>query len=205
MKTVAIIDYNMGNIDSVVRAVKECGGSPLVTNKASEIESSQFIILPGVGASPDAMSQLKKYSLDEVLREQILDKEKPFLGICLGMQVMVDMGLERGETKGLGLLPGIAKRFEADSATTRIPHIGWNEVNQIKDSPILKDIPMGTNFYFVHSYHVATDEENVIAQTPYCGEFNSIISIKRAFGVQFHPEKSQKAGFKLLKNFLALY
>lgn len=204
MKNVAIIDYGMSNIDSVARAVEECGGRPVVTNRLEEIESSQYIILPGVGTFFDAMAQLKKYSLDAILSEQVIDKQIPFLGICLGMQLMAKTGLEGGEIEGLGLIDGVVKRLRPDSVNTRIPHIGWNEVDFVKKSPILEGIDSGKDFYFVHSYHFEVDEKNVIARTPYCGGFNSIVFNKLAFGVQFHPEKSQKFGLKLLKNFISI-
>lgn len=205
MKKIAIIDYGMCNLDSVARAVEECGCRPLVTDQARDLEISTHIILPGVGAFPDAMNQIQRRSLDTTLKEQVLDNHIPFLGICLGMQLMATKGYEGGETEGLGLIEGDVKRIESDSPDTRIPHVGWNEVHYIRDSPLFHGIPSGKDFYFVHSYHFIPHHEGVIvALTPYCGEFVSAISRGNIFGVQFHPEKSQRLGLKVLENFLSL-
>ena len=204
VKKVAVIDYGMGNIDSVARAVEECGGTATVTNQVNDIESSQYIILPGVGSFSNAMSKLKKHSLDIILRTQVLDKGVPFLGICLGMQVMASKGFEGGETEGLGFIDGVVKRLEVTSEDTRIPHIGWNEVEHTADSVLFKNIESGKDFYFLNSYHLECDEKYIIAKTPYCGKFVSAVSNKLAFGIQFHPEKSQKYGFILLTNFLSI-
>lgn len=205
MKTVAIIDYGMCNLDSVARAVEECGGTPLVTNNIHDLEIATQIILPGVGAFPDAMSQLTKLSMDTAIREQVLDNNIPFLGICLGMQVMATKGTEDAETEGLGLIEGTVKRLKPESHDTRIPHIGWNEVHYVRNSPLFEGISTGKDFYFVHSYHFCcSDENNIIAWTPYCGGFTSAISKGNIFGTQFHPEKSQKVGFQVLKNFISI-
>lgn len=205
MKTVAIIDYGMCNLDSVARAVEECGGIPLVTSNIQDLEIATHIILPGVGAFPDAMNQLCQLSMDTALREQVIDHKIPFLGICLGMQVMATKGTEGEETEGLGLIEGTIKRLEPDSHDTRVPHIGWNEVNYVRDSPLFQNIPSGKDFYFVHSYHFCCRyEEDIIARTPYCKGFVSAISKGHIFGTQFHPEKSQKLGFQVLKNFLSM-
>jgi glutamine amidotransferase len=205
MKKVAIIDYGMCNLDSVARAIEECGGTPLVTDKKNDLELATHIILPGVGAFPDAMSEIIKRSLDKSLREQVLKKKIPFLGICLGMQLMATKGWEGEETDGLGLIEGEVKRFVPDSSDTRIPHVGWNEVNYTQKSPLFQEIPSGKDFYFVHSYHFCCqNEDDIIAHTPYCGGFVSAISRGHIFGAQFHPEKSQKPGFKVLKNFLSM-
>jgi len=205
MKTVAIIDYGMCNLDSVARAIEECGGTPLVTNNIHDLEIATHIILPGVGAFPDAMNQLRQLSMDTALREQVLDNKIPFLGICLGMQVMATKGTEGEETEGLGLIEGTVKRLKPESHDTRIPHIGWNEVHYVGSSPLFEGISAGKDFYFVHSYHFCcSDENNIIAWTPYCGGFTSAISKGNIFGTQFHPEKSQKVGFQVLKNFISI-
>lgn len=205
MKRVAIIDYGMCNLDSVARAVEECGGTPLVTNNIHDLEIATHIILPGVGAFPDAMNQLRQLSMDTALIEQVLDNKIPFLGICLGMQVMATKGTEGEETEGLGLIEGTVKRLKPVSHDTRIPHIGWNEVHCVRNSPLFEDISTGKDFYFVHSYHFCcSDENNIIARTPYCGAFTSAISKGNIFGTQFHPEKSQKVGFQILKNFISI-
>ena len=205
MKTVAIIDYGMCNLDSVARAIEECGGTPLVTNNIHDLEIATHIILPGVGAFPDAMNQLRQLSMDTALREQVLDNKIPFLGICLGMQVMATKGTEGEETEGLGLIEGTVKRLKPESHDTRIPHIGWNEVHYVGSSPLFEGISAGKDFYFVHSYHFCcSDENNIIAWTPYCGGFTSAISKGNIFGTQFHPEKSQKVGFQVLVNFISI-
>lgn len=205
MKTVAIIDYGMCNLDSVARAVEECGGTPLVTNNIHDLEIATHIILPGVGAFPDAMNQIRQLSMDTALREQVLDNKIPFLGICLGMQVMATKGTEGEETEGLGLIEGTVKRLKPESHDTRIPHIGWNEVHYVRSSPLFEGISTGKDFYFVHSYHFCcSDENNIIAWTPYCGGFTSAISKGNIFGTQFHPEKSQKVGFQVLVNFISI-
>lgn len=205
MKTVAIVDYGLCNLDSVARAVEECGGIPLVTNEAHDLKIATHIILPGVGAFPDAMNQIRQLSLDTALYEQVIDKQIPFLGICLGMQLMATKGWEGGETEGLGLIEGEVKRLEPDTPDTRIPHIGWNEVHSVQDNPLFQGISSGKDFYFVHSYHFCClREENVISRTPYCGGFVSAIFKGHIFGTQFHPEKSQKFGFRVFKNFLSI-
>lgn len=205
MKIVAIVDYGMCNLDSVARAIEECGGTSLVTDKKSDLKIATHIILPGVGAFPDAMSEIRQHSIDKSLREQVLKKKIPFLGICLGMQLMATKGWEGEETEGLCLIEGEVKRFVPDSSDARIPHIGWNDVNYTQKSVLFQDIPSGKDFYFVHSYHFCCqNEEDIIARTPYCGGFVSAISRGHIFGTQFHPEKSQKLGFKVLKNFLSM-
>lgn len=205
MKKVVIIDYGMCNIDSVARAIEECGGTPLISDKKSDLELATHIILPGVGAFPDAMSEILQRSLDKSLKEQVLKKKIPFLGICLGMQLMATKGWEVEETEGLGLIEGEVKRFVPDSSDIRTPHMGWNEVNYIQKSPLFQGIPSGKDFYFVHSYHFCCkNEEDITASTPYCGGFVSAISRGNIYGTQFHPEKSQKLGFKVLKNFLSM-
>lgn len=204
MNTVAIVDYGMCNLDSVARAVEECGGSPIVTDQALDLETANRIILPGVGAFPDAMRNLKQRQLDEILGEQVIVKQIPFLGICLGMQLLATTGWENGQTAGLGWIVGEVRRLEAPDKETRIPHIGWNEVYFSHDSPLFRNISAGKDFYFVHSYHFCcANPADILAQTPYCGTFVSAVERDWIFGVQFHPEKSQRLGFQVLKNFLS--
>jgi glutamine amidotransferase len=203
MSKVAIIDYGMCNLDSVARAVEECGSEARITDQEADINHATHIILPGVGAFGKAMHNMHELHLDEILADQVLEKQIPFLGICLGMQLMATTGWENGQNSGLGWIGGDVKRFEATEQDRRIPHIGWNEVS-FEDSPIFQGISPKTDFYFVHSYHLAChNPTNVLAKTPYCGEFVSAVHHDWMFGVQFHPEKSQKAGFRVLKNFLA--
>lgn len=205
MNTIAIIDYGMCNLDSVSRAVEECGGLPVVTDQKREIELASHIILPGVGAFPEAMHNIKQRSLDQILREQVLERHIPLLGICLGMQLLASKGLEFTETNGLDLVPGTVDRFDPSNEEIRIPHVGWNEVYPTRPSNLFDGIPPGKDFYFVHSYHFCpSDNADVLATTPYGTGFVSAVQRELVFGIQFHPEKSQRLGFALLKNFLAL-
>ena len=204
MNIVAIVDYGMCNLDSVARAVEECGATALVTEDPKELEKANRIILPGVGAFPDAMRNIRERGLDETMVEQAVEKEIPFLGICLGMQLLAGKGFEIDETAGLGMIPGEVRRLAPSGEDTRIPHVGWNEVYPASDSPLFKGITPGKDFYFVHSYHLCPrDESDVLACTPYAGNFVSAVHRGSIWGVQFHPEKSQRGGFQLLRNFLA--
>jgi glutamine amidotransferase len=205
MNTVAIVDYGMCNLDSVKRAVEECGGRALVTDQSRDLERASRIILPGVGAFPDAMRNIKQRGLDEILREQVVEKEIPFLGICLGMQLLASRGWEIQETEGLDFVPGDVRRLEPYGDDTRIPHVGWNEVHLQHESPLFKGIASAKDFYFVHSYHLCPENEgDVLGRTPYGCGFVSAVQRGSVFGVQFHPEKSQRVGFQLLRNFLAI-
>jgi glutamine amidotransferase len=205
MNKVAIVDYGMGNLHSVARAVEECGGAPIVTDQARDLEVANRIVLPGVGAFPDAMRNIKQRSLDEILYEQVIGKQIPFLGICLGMQLLATKGWEGGETAGLGWIDSKVRRLEPVGDDTHIPHIGWNDVIFTQESPLFEGIPSGKDFYFVHSYHLCcASGQDVLARTPYCGGFVSAVGRDLIFGVQFHPEKSQRLGFQVLKNFLSI-
>jgi glutamine amidotransferase len=204
MTRVAVVDYGMGNLDSVVRAVEECGGRPIVTDRADAIESATHIVLPGVGAFGDGIRNLRQRGLDGILREQVVVGGIPFLGICLGMQMLATRGHEGGMTEGLGWIDGEVRRLEPTGRDSRIPHIGWNEVVFARPSELFAGVDSGRDFYFVHSYHlICHDKEDVLAVTPYCGGFVSALARGRIFGVQFHPEKSQRLGFQILRNFLA--
>ncbi len=205
MNLVVIVDYGMCNLDSVRRAVEECGGRAIISDGPRDIKAADRIILPGVGAFPDAIRNIKQRGLDEILREQAVEKEIPLLGICLGMQLLASRGWEIQETEGLGLVPGEVRRLEPSGDDTRIPHVGWNEVHPRRDSPLFNGIPAGKDFYFVHSYCLYPEnEEDVIGWTPYGQGFVSAVQHGSVFGVQFHPEKSQRVGFQVLKNFLAI-
>jgi glutamine amidotransferase len=205
MKIVAIIDYGMGNLDSVARAVEECRGKPLLTNKGEDLKKANYIILPGVGAFADGMQSISELGLDQAIKEEVLLKGIPFLGICLGMQLLATRGFEGGKVEGLDMIPGEVRRLEPDGPHTKIPHIGWNEVIFENPHPLFREIPSGKDFYFVHSYHFACrDKESVLSYTPYCGRFVSGVWKENVLGVQFHPEKSLQVGLKLLSNFLSL-
>lgn len=204
MIRVAIVDYGMGNLDSVARATEECGGLPLVTASEAEIGNAPAVILPGVGAFTKGMERIRERNLDKILDAEVRQRGVPLLGLCLGMQLLATHGDEGGETRGLGWIDGEVRRLPAE-AGLRIPHVGWNEVHHDGSSPLLTGIESGRDFYFVHSYHVAcTDPSQVVATTPYGSSFTSVVAAGNVFGVQFHPEKSQRAGFQLLSNFIAV-
>lgn len=206
MKTTAIVDYGLCNLDSIARAVQECGGNPVVTDRPADLATAASIILPGVGAFPDAMANLHERGLVEALLAQVERQRIPFLGVCLGMQLLASWGFEVRQTHGLGLVRGEVRRLRETHRGERIPHVGWDEVHYRSDCPLFRGIPSGSDFYFVHSYHLAcVEESDVAATTPYCGGFTSAVARGGClFGVQFHPEKSQRAGFRLLQNFLSL-
>jgi len=199
---VMIIDYGMGNLRSVKRAFEECDADAFISDNPKDMDYSTHIILPGVGAFPDAMAYLAAKGWDAALIK-ISEEGIPLLGICLGMQLLAETGDEVEKTNGLGLIPGKVIKLEPDSKETRIPHVGWNEIYKVKSSRLYENIQDGADFYFVHSYHFFTANENhIVTRTPYCGNFISSVEKDNVFGVQFHPEKSQRFGFKLIKNFI---
>jgi glutamine amidotransferase len=197
MIKIGIIDYGRGNIRSVEKALEEIGDKTVLISRPGDIKASDAIILPGVGAFKDCIESLCRLNLIDALYD-IFESRVPFLGICLGMQILFSKSYEFGEHRGLGVIKGEVIKFKAD---VKVPHMGWNEVNKIKDSPLLKDIPPDTYFYFDHSYHVLPYEKVAIATTPYNRNFCSAIQKDNIFATQFHPEKSQKWGLQLLKNF----
>lgn len=198
-----IVDYGLCNLDSIRRAVEECGSAPVVTDDRAALADAERIILPGVGAFPVAMEFLRDKGLDEAMRARV-EAGVPLLGICLGMQLLARRGSEGRVTEGLGLLDAEVVRLEPSQGEA-VPHVGWNEVVPARPSPLIAGLPPQSDFYFVHSYHVrCADGADVVGQTPYCGGFSSVVQHDNVFGVQFHPEKSQKSGFQLLRNFLEL-
>lgn len=204
MLTVAVVDYGVGNIGSISRALTVCGAKPLLTDQEEDFKTVDACILPGVGAFGDAIELLRARSLDRIIEDQILAFDIPILGVCLGMQLLASTGLEHGEHKGLGWIPGTVRPFTPSNGE-RIPHVGWNNVEYENANPLLADIPPGEDFYFVHSYHFEPDNpEDAVATTPYCGDFVSVVNRGSVYGTQFHPEKSQAIGLKLLRNFIKL-
>jgi len=199
---IAIIDYGMGNIHSVQKALQFFGSQTLVTNIIRELEEADKLVLPGVGAFSDAMSELKKRGLVTVIKEQI-KKKKPFLGICLGMQLLFEKSEEASDTQGLGVLKGTVVKFLATS-DLRVPHMGWNQLNPAKnDCPLLKDIGQGASVYFCHSYYPSPDQEqDIAAYTDYGINFASVVWKENIYATQFHPEKSQNVGLKIMENFV---
>ena len=206
---VAIVDYGMCNLDSVRRAFEEVGARAFVTDDPVGLERADRIVLPGVGAFPDAMRNLTARGLDGALTKQVLEGGAPFLGVCLGMQLLAAIGHEVATTEGLGWIDAEVRRLTPSPAEQpareRVPHIGWNEVDVPGDSRLFAGIPPRADFYFVHSFHVVCrDATDVLATTPYCGGFVSAIARGNVFATQFHPEKSQQHGLRLLRNFAEL-
>lgn len=197
---IAIVDYGMGNLRSVQKAFEKLGVTAQIVTTPGEIASADKVVLPGVGAFRDAIHELRRLELEEPLREHIR-KDKPFLGICLGLQLLFDVSYEDGEWTGLGVLGGDVVRFPA-MPDLKVPHMGWNTLERTGLCPLLEGIPEDASVYFVHSYFVRPKDESVIAaRTNYGVKFTSMIARGNLFATQFHPEKSQKVGLKLLENF----
>ena len=196
---IAIVDYKMGNLRSVQKGFEHAGvADVVVTDDPAVIGSADGIVLPGVGAFRDASANLRESGVEDVLRHRI-GQGTPFLGICLGMQLLADIGLEEGEYTGLGLVPGVCDKLPAG---VKIPHIGWNTVEFPRDSPLFAGIPESTAFYFVHSYRlVPRDDGAIVGSTEYGVRFCSAVQSGNVYAVQFHPEKSSTMGLKLLENF----
>ena len=204
---IVIIDYGMGNIASVKNAFESLGHEAIVTREHDLIKKATKIILPGVGSFRKAMEYLKKYDLIHILREKALVQKTPILGICLGMQLLADAGEEDtdgGEyTKGLGLIPGQILSIKPLDKSYRLPHMGFNGIKIQHESPLLKGIKEDAHFYFVHSFeYFPENKSDVIASVEYGNDLVAIVGKDNVFGVQFHPEKSQFVGLKLLSNFL---
>ncbi|MEK6791899.1 MAG: imidazole glycerol phosphate synthase subunit HisH [Deltaproteobacteria bacterium] len=199
---IAIIDYDMGNLRSVAKAFERVGAKVVVTRSAQEIMAASRVVLPGVGAFRDCMANLMEYGLIEPILKTI-EAGKPFLGICLGLQLLFDESEEFGRHKGLGVIRGKVVRFQSKAvAGLKVPHMGWNNARQAKGSPLLNGISDKDFFYFVHSYYAVPEDKSVIlTTTDYGTEFTSSISSGNVFACQFHPEKSQTVGLKVLENF----
>lgn len=196
-KKVVIIDYKLGNVASVKKAFEKIGAKTIISSSKKDIAQASHIVLPGVGAFGDGMKNLIALNLVGLLTERVLKKGVPFLGICLGMQLLAEKGYEFGEHKGLGWIKGEVKKLTAP----RLPHVGWNNIKVIKTN-IFHDIP-DDNFYFVHSYVLKPTDKSIVSSTCNYGEiFPSSIQEDNIFATQFHPEKSQRAGLKVIENFL---
>ncbi len=199
----AIVDYQMGNLRSVQKAFERVGHEALITADPADLDAADKIVLPGVGAFQDAIAELRRRDLVEPITTAI-DAGKPFLGICLGLQLLFDVSREDGEHEGLGVIPGEVVRF-ALPPDHKVPHMGWNQLDVRHRPPILDGIADGAHFYFVHSYYVAPCDASVVATTTsYPEPFCSSIWRDNLYATQFHPEKSQKDGLRLLKNFAEL-
>ncbi len=201
---IVVVDYGMGNLRSIAKALEYVGGDVIISNKPEDLRNAGKIVLPGVGAFRDGMENLRKNGLDLILNKEIKEKKKPFLGICLGMQLLADKSYEFGEWNGLGFIFGEVKKFDIDKKY-KIPHTGWNNVKFVQEHPLLKGVKDNSDFYFVHSYHLVCKDKTTMAGTcDYGGDFTAMVFKDNIFATQFHPEKSQKSGLKILENFVKL-
>jgi glutamine amidotransferase len=204
-RTIAIVDYGMGNLRSVQKALAAVGHEAKLISKPAEVDAADKIVLPGVGAFKDAIVTLRETGLDQAIIRHI-SRGRPFLGICLGLQLLFDIGYEDGEHRGLGILPGKCVRFDVDTTLgLKVPHMGWNQLIVRRNSPLLRDLPPDAGVYFVHGYHVVPADAQVIStETDYGRPFVSSVWRDNLMATQFHPEKSQKVGLKVLANFAAI-
>ena len=200
--SIAIIDYGMGNLRSVQKAFEAVGASAQIISHPEEIDRAERVVLPGVGAFQDAVRTLREKNLAEPILRHI-GKGKLFLGICLGLQMLFEVGYEDGVHQGLGVLKGKVVRFDVDTRLgLKVPHMGWNQLEVKRPSPLVRDLPKGCSVYFVHSYYAAPEDESVVATTTdYGGPFVSSVWRDNVMATQFHPEKSQKVGLQILSNF----
>jgi glutamine amidotransferase len=195
---IAIVDYGMGNLRSVQKALEQVGETAIVTSNPSEVEAAEGMILPGVGAFGDAMFHLKQMGLLDVVKK-LVKQGKPVLGICLGMQLLFSTSEEHGRHVGLNLIPGHVKRFKGNF---KIPQVGWNSLHLHKSHPLLEGVRENDFVYYVHSYLADPVDRNVIlASSDYHGEVPGVVGYKNVFGIQFHPEKSSAVGLRMLANF----
>lgn len=200
---ITMIDYGIGNYRSVQKALEFVGATVVMTSDPDAIRHADKLVLPGVGAFGAAIDALRKRELEQPIHDAVA-KGTPLLGICVGMQLLLDESEELGEHTGLGLIPGQVRKFPA-SATLKIPHMGWNQLDHDGTSPLLKDVTSGDYAYFVHSFHCdVTDSADTISSTEYGQPFSSIIGRYNIFGIQFHAEKSQHVGLQILKNYINL-
>lgn len=200
MSRIAVLDYGMGNLRNVARALRHLGADAFITADAGAARDADRLVLPGVGAFPDAMAEIRRRRFDRLVRDAAA-AGKPVLGICVGFQVLFEEGFEFGRHPGLGLLPGRVERFPEG---IRIPHVGWNQVRWRPGISLVAGLPGDSWFYFVHSYRpVGVPEADILGYTDYGGDFPAVVGRGSVLGVQFHPEKSQHTGLRLLSNFLA--
>ena len=197
---ITIIDYQMGNLRSVQKAFERLGTEAVITSDPAEISRAEKVVLPGVGAFRDAIGELRRRDFVSPIRDFIA-ADRPFLGICLGLQLLFDVSYEDGEWEGLGIIPGKVVRFEVPPEF-KVPHMGWNQIRILRPLDLLAGIENGAHFYFVHSYFVQPVDSSLIAlETTYHQEFCAAIQQRNVFATQFHPEKSQANGLRLLENF----
>ena len=206
---VTIVDYQSGNISSVINSFAEVAKAKTkleVTSDIKKIKSSDKIVLPGQGSFKSCVESLNSISgLIDTLKESVMTNKKPLLGICVGLQMFADIGYEEEETKGLGWIPGKVSKIDNQNGKFKLPHIGWNEIELQKESKIFKDIKNKSHMYFVHSYEFIPKDQSVIsATTDYSSKIVCAVEKENLFGTQFHPEKSDKIGLKIIENFLKL-
>ena len=206
---VTIVDYKSGNISSVINSFKEVAKDKVkieVTSDLNKIISSDKVVLPGQGSFKSCADALNNISgLIDTLNEFAINNKKPLLGICVGLQMFADIGYEETETKGLGWIPGRVTKIDNQNGKFKLPHIGWNEINIVKDSKIFKDIKDKSHMYFVHSYEfIPIDKNAILATTDYSSNHVCAVEKENIFGTQFHPEKSEKIGLKIIDNFINL-
>ena len=206
---VTIVDYNSGNISSVINSFKEVAKNKVnieVTSDLNKIKSSDKIVLPGQGSFKSCVDALNKINgLTDSLNEFVINNKKPLLGICVGLQMFADIGYEETETKGFGWISGKVSKIDNQDGKFKLPHIGWNQINIVKDSKIFQNIENNSHMYFVHSYEFVPNEKNVIsATTDYSSNIVCSVEKENIFGTQFHPEKSDKTGLKIINNFISL-
>ena len=206
---VTIVDYKSGNISSVINSFKEVAKDKVnieVTSDLNKIKSSDKVVLPGQGSFKSCIDALKNINgLVDTLNEFAIDNKKPLLGICVGLQMFADVGYEEIETKGLGWISGKVSKLDNQNGKYKLPHIGWNQINIVKKSKILKDIENNSHMYFVHSYEFIPEDKNVISSvTDYSSNIVCSVEKENIFGTQFHPEKSDKSGLKIIDNFINL-
>lgn len=202
---IAIVDYGMGNLRSVSKSFQSQGSQAIVTRDPKEILTADGLVLPGVGAFGDCVNNLNDYGLISPIKEYIASG-KPFLGICLGLQVLFEESEESPGAKGLGIFKGKVVRFpDFKEEGLKVPHMGWNEIKIVKDTPVLNDIPQDSWFYFVHSYYPAPEDDSISAvKTTYGFEFTAAVCVDNIFASQFHPEKSSTLGLRIVHNFAGL-
>ena len=206
---VTIVDYKSGNISSVINSFKEVAENKVkieVTSDVSKIKSTDKVVLPGQGSFKSCVDALQSINgLVECLNDFAVNKKKPVLGICVGLQMFADFGYEESETKGLGWIPGKVTKIDNKNGKYKLPHIGWNEINIVKDSKIFQNIKDKSHMYFVHSYEfVPNDQNSISATTDYSSKHVCAIEEENIFGTQFHPEKSDKLGLRIIDNFMRL-
>jgi len=206
---VTIVDYNSGNISSVINSFKEVAQNKVnieVTSDLNKIKSSDKVVLPGQGSFKSCVDALNNIEgLVNTLNEFAINQKKPLLGICVGLQMFADIGYEETETKGLGWIPGQVSKIDNQDGKYKLPHIGWNQINIVKESKIFKNIDNNSHMYFVHSYEFIPSDKNVIsATTDYSTNIVCSVEKENLFGTQFHPEKSDKTGLKIIQNFINL-